>query len=352
MPSIYSSYGIKAPPGASGIKQFLRDNRLENSYWQDKRVFVTGCSGFLGSWVVKALVHRGASVVGLVRDHVPQSMLFREGMDKQIRIVNGELNDIPLLERVLAEYEVETIFHLAAQTIVGIANRSPLSTFETNIRGTWNLLEAARRASGVKSMVVASSEKAYGEPQSLPFVEDHPLHGRHPYDVSKSCVDLIAQTYATTYQLPLAITRFSNLYGGGDLNWNRLIPGTIRSVLRRKPPLIRSDGTFKRDYVYVEDAVKAYLTLAERAGQPGICGEAFNFGLGRPVTALEVVQTIIEVSEHPDLQPIILNEVKNEIRDEYLSPQKAHKLLGWGPEETLASGLSRTMDWYRAYLGF
>jgi CDP-glucose 4,6-dehydratase len=352
MPSICSSYGIKALPGGSGIKFILREKRLENSYWQDKRVFVTGCSGFLGSWVVKALVHRGASVVGLVRDHVPQSMLFREGMDEQIRIVNGELNDVPLLERVLAEYEVETIFHLAAQTIVGIANRSPLSTFETNIRGTWNLLEAARRASGVKSVVVASSEKAYGEPQALPFVEDHPLHGRHPYDVSKSCVDLISQTYAATYQLPVAITRFSNLYGGGDLNWNRLIPGTIRSVLRGKAPLIRSDGTFKRDYVYVEDAVNAYLTLAERAAQPGICGEAFNFGLGRPVTALEVVQTIIAVSEHPDLQPIILNEVKNEIRDEYLSPQKAHALLDWRPEETLASGLSRTMDWYRAYLGF
>lgn len=324
---------------------------MDSSYWQDKRVFVTGCSGFLGSWLVQALVQQGASVVGLVRDHVPQSMLFRSGTADQIRIVNGELNDIMLLERILAEYEIETIFHLAAQTIVGIANRSPLSTFETNIRGSWHLLEAARRASGVKGIVVASSEKAYGEPQALPFVEEHPLHGRHPYDVSKSCVDLIAQTYAFTYQLPVAITRFSNLYGGGDLNWNRLIPGTIRSVLRGKAPIIRSDGTFKRDYVYVEDAVAGYLKLAERAEQPGICGQAFNFGLGRPVNALEVVRTIIDVSEHPDLQPVILDEVEHEIRDEYLSPQKAHSRLGWQPAESLASGLTRTMDWYRRYLG-
>jgi CDP-glucose 4,6-dehydratase len=324
---------------------------LGSSFWQDKRVFVTGCSGFLGSWLVEALVQQGASVVGLIRDHVPQSMLFHNGTSSRIRIVNGELNDIALLERVLAEYEIETIFHLAAQTIVGIANRSPLSTFETNIRGTWHLLEAARRASGVRGIVVASSEKAYGEPQTLPYVEGHPLHGRHPYDVSKSCVDLISQTYATTYQLPVTITRFSNLYGGGDLNWNRLIPGTIRSVLRGKEPLIRSDGTFKRDYVYVEDAVAGYLTLAERADQLGICGEAFNFGLGRPVTALEVVQTIISVSEYPDLQPIILNEVQHEIRDEYLSPQKANSVLGWQPNESLASGLTRTMDWYRRYLG-
>lgn len=323
---------------------------MDNSFWRDRRVFVTGCSGFLGSWLVQALVAEGASVVGLVRDHVPQSMLFSDGTAGRIRIVNGALDDLTFLERVLAEYEIETVFHLAAQTIVGIANRSPLSTFETNIRGTWHLLEAARRTSTVDGIVVASSEKAYGEPQALPFVEEHPLHGRHPYDVSKSCVDLISQTYAATYQLPVAITRFSNLYGGGDLNWNRLIPGTIRSVLRGEAPVIRSDGTFKRDYVYVEDAVAGYLTLARRASQPGICGQAFNFGLGRPVTALEVVQTIIGVSEHPDLQPVILDEVRHEIRDEYLSPQKAHDVLGWQPKETLASGLARTMAWYRHYL--
>jgi CDP-glucose 4,6-dehydratase len=323
---------------------------LDDFFWQDKRVFVSGCSGFLGSWLVEALVRQGASVVGLVRDHVPQSMLFSSGTADHIRIVNGALHDITFLERVLAEYEIETIFHLAAQTIVGIANRSPLSTFETNIRGSWHLLEAARRTGTIESMVVASSEKAYGQPQALPFVEEHPLHGRHPYDVSKSCVDLLAQSYAATYQLPVAITRFSNLYGGGDLNWNRLIPGTIRSVLRGKAPVIRSDGTFKRDYVYVEDAVNAYLTLARRANQPGICGQAFNFGLGLPVSALEVVQTIIDGSDHPELEPIILDEVRHEIRDEYLSPDKANTMLAWQPDETLASGLIKTMDWYRRYL--
>lgn len=324
---------------------------MRNSFWQDQRVFVTGCSGFLGSWLVDALVQQGASVVGLMRDHVPQSMLFSNGTANKIRLVNGELNDIALLERTLAEYEIETIFHLAAQTIVGIANRSPLSTFETNVRGTWHLLEAARRTPSVKGIVVASSEKAYGEPLALPYEEQHPLHGRHPYDVSKSCVDLISQTYATTYDLPVTITRFSNLYGGGDLNWNRLIPGTIRSVLRGKAPIIRSDGTFKRDYVYIEDAVAGYLTLAERTAEADICGQAYNFGLGAPVTALDVVNTIIGVSDYPDLQPIILDEVEHEIRDEYLSPQKAHRELDWQPIESLTSGLTRSMDWYRRYLG-
>jgi CDP-glucose 4,6-dehydratase len=323
---------------------------LTKSFWQDRRVFVTGCTGFLGSWLVADLVRQGASVVGLVRDHVPQSMLFRDATAGRMRIVNGELNDITLLERVLAEYEIETIFHLAAQTIVGIANRSPLSTFETNIRGTWHVLEAARRAPQVKGIVVASSEKAYGQPLALPFVEDHPLHGRHPYDVSKSCVDLIAQTYAVTYQLPVAITRFSNLYGGGDLNWNRLIPGTMRSVLRGEAPVIRSDGTFKRDYVYVEDAVRGYLMLAEKIRRPAICGQAFNFGLGQPVSALQVVQTIIEVSDNPHLEPVILDEVEHEIRDEYLSPAKVIGTLGWEPQESLADGLFKTMAWYRDYL--
>ena len=321
-----------------------------NAHWQDRRVFITGCTGFLGSWLTAALVERGADVVGLVRDHVPQAQLFRNGTVGQMTLVNGELSDYALLERTLAEYEINTIFHLAAQTIVGIANRSPLSTFETNIRGTWLLLEAARRNPTVAAFVVASSEKAYGQPQFLPFEEGHPLHGNHPYDVSKSAVDLIAQTYAHTYQVPVAITRFSNLYGGGDLNWNRLLPGTIRSVLRGQPPVIRSDGSFKRDYVYVEDAVRAYLILAEKVGQPGICGEAFNFGLGRPATALEVVETIIRVSESPHLQPVILDEVRNEIRDEYLHAEKARRVLDWQPHYSLESGLAKTMAWYREFL--
>ncbi len=327
-----------------------RNKQSGNGFWQDRRVFVTGCTGFLGSWLTSALVERGADVVGLVRDHVPQAQLFRTGTADHLTLVQGELADYALLERALAEYEIETVFHLAAQTIVGIANRSPLSTFETNIRGTWLLLEAARHHPTVRGIVVASSEKAYGQPQFLPFEEGHPLHGNHPYDVSKSAVDLIAQTYAHTYQLPVAISRFSNLYGGGDLNWNRLLPGTIRSVLRGQAPIIRSDGSFKRDYVYVEDAVQAYLILAEWAGQPGVHGEAFNFGLGQPSTALEVVQTIIRVSEHPHLEPLILDEVRNEIRDEYLSADKAKRCLGWQPQDSLESGLVKTMAWYRNFL--
>ena len=322
----------------------------ENSFWRDRRVFITGCTGFLGSWLTAALVQNGADCVGLVRDHVPQAQLFRSGTVKQVTMVNGQLSDYGLLERVLAEYEIDTVFHLAAQTIVGIANRSPLSTFETNIRGTWLLLEAARRNPTVSRVIVASSEKAYGDPHYLPFREEHPLHGRHPYDVSKSAVDLISQSYSATYQLPVVITRFSNLFGGGDLNWNRLIPGSIRSVLRGKPPIIRSDGSFKRDYVYVEDAVRAYLMLAERADEPGICGQAINFGSGSPATALEVVETIIRISENPDLLPIILDEVENEIRDEYLSAEKAWELIGWEPLESLESGLFKTMSWYDNFL--
>lgn len=311
---------------------------------------MTGCTGFLGSWLTAALVDCGADVVGLVRDHVPRAQLFRSGAGASITLVRGELADYALLDRVLAEYEIETVFHLAAQTIVGIANRSPLSTFETNIRGTWLLLEAARHHPTVTGIVVASSEKAYGDAHPLPYREEYALHGRHPYDVSKSCVDLIAQTYAYTYGLPVAITRCSNLYGGGDLNWNRLLPGTIRSVLRGERPIIRSDGTFKRDYVFVDDAVRGYLTLAEQLHRPEVCGEPFNFGLGRPATALEVVETVINVSEHPHLEPIILDEVQNEIQDEYLCAEKAREVLGWEPAYSLEAGVIETMAWYRRFL--
>jgi len=319
--------------------------------WQDKRVLVTGCTGFLGSWVTAVLVHNGAEVVGLIRDDVPQSQLVRSNTIQQINIVRGELCDYPLLERTIAEYEIDTIFHLAAQTIVGIANRSPMSTFETNIRGSWMLMEAARQQPTVKAMVIASSEKAYGDLAEPPFQETFPLQGRHPYDVSKSCADLIAQTYAHTYDLPIAVTRCSNLYGGGDLNWNRLLPGTIRSVLRGEQPIIRSDGTFKRDYLYVEDAVNGYLMIAEKLAQGNLVGETFNFGRGMPNSALDVVNTIIKVSNHPELEPIILDEVKNEIKDEYLSAKKAKRMLGWKPAETLETGLAKTINWYQTFLG-
>ncbi|NJN55951.1 MAG: NAD-dependent epimerase/dehydratase family protein [Anaerolineae bacterium] len=323
---------------------------MDKQFWHEKRVFITGCTGLLGSWLTEALVGAGADVVGLVRDHVPQSQLYRSGMVERIKVVRGELCDYDLLERTLAEYEIDYVYHLAAQTIVGIANRAPLSTFETNIRGTYLLLEAARRNPTVHGVVVASSDKAYGDQPTLPYLEDTPLQGKHPYDVSKSCADLIAQAYARSYQLPVIVVRCANLYGGGDLNWNRILPGTIRSVLQGERPIIRSDGTFKRDYLYVKDAVRGYMMAARCFAEPKLYGEAFNFGMGYPEMALDVVQTIIKVSQHPELTPIILNEVKNEIQDQYLCSDKAGKLFGWKPQYSLEEGLAETMAWYRDFL--
>jgi CDP-glucose 4,6-dehydratase len=321
----------------------------DSLFWKDRRVFVTGCAGLLGSWLTAELVRQGADVIGLIRDRVPQAELVRSGTIQRITVVEGDVCDYPLMERILAEYEVQTIFHLAAQTTVGIANRAPLSTFDTNIRGAWTLLEAARRNPTVLGIVVASSDKAYGDQADLPYYEDAPLRGRHPYDVSKSCADLIAQSYAHTYGLPVVVTRCANLYGGGDLNWSRIVPGTIRSALRGERPIIRSDGLFKRDYMFVQDAVRAYLKSAECLDNPTVRGQAFNFGLARPITALAMVEAIIALSPRPELEPLILNEVKNEILDQYLASEKAGRLLGWEPEYDLEAGLRLTLEWYRAF---
>ncbi len=322
---------------------------MDKSFWQDRPVFVTGCTGLLGSWLTAALVDAGAQVVGLVRDQVPSSQLVRAGITPRITVVQGDIVNQPLLERVLAEYEIETVFHLAAQTIVTIANRAPVVTFETNIRGTWSLLEAARRHPTVRRIVVASSDKAYGDQPVLPYTEEAPLQGRHPYDVSKSCADLIAQAYAYTYGLPVAITRFGNLFGGGDLNWNRVVPGTIRSVLRGEAPIIRSDGTMKRDYLYIPDAVNGYLVTAEQL--PGIAGEAFNFGINDPLSVQEIVELIVRLSPNPQLRPVILNEARNEIQDQYLLSDKARQRLGWETQYNLEEGLSETIRWYADFLG-
>ena len=323
---------------------------MNNKFWQDKRVFITGAAGLLGSWLTAELIKQGADIVGLIRDQVAQSPLVRTGDINRINIVNGDICDYALMERVIAEYEVDTIFHLAAQTQVGIANRAPISTFETNIKGTWVVLEAARHNPTIQRVLVASSDKAYGDQNDLPYREDAPMQGLHPYDVSKSCADLIARTYANTYDLPVAVTRFANLYGGGDLNWNRLIPGTMRSALRGECPIVRSDGTFKRDYIYVRDAVRGYMMLAEQLHQPHVQGEAFNFGIDRPISVLEVINSIIALSDYPDLKPIILDEVKHEIQDQYLSSEKIRQALGWEPQYTLESGLKETMAWYRSFL--
>lgn len=323
---------------------------MSDSYWQDRRVLITGCSGFLGSWLTARLVEAGADVVGLIRDQVPHSELVRSGLLSKLYVVEGEVSDYELMERTLAEYEIDTIFHLAAQTIVTIANRAPLSTFETNIKGTWVVLEAARRNPTVSSIVIASSDKAYGTQAQLPYREDSPLVGRHPYDVSKSCADLIAQAYGRSYDMPIIVTRFANLYGGGDLNWNRIVPGTMRSVIRGERPIIRSDGTFRRDYLFVEDAVTGYLAAARQLHRSEIQGQAFNFGMDQPTTALEIVETILSISGCEDLEPIILDQAHNEIPDQFLASDKAHELLGWHPEHSLRAGLQKTFDWYRRFL--
>ena len=316
------------------------------SFWLDRPTLVTGGTGLLGGWLVKHLLGLGADIVCLVRDWVPGSELARSSDIERVKVVRGDICDAALMERVLGEYEIDTVFHLAAQTIVGIANRNPVSTFQTNIGGTCSLLEACRRSAKVKAIVVASSDKAYGDQESLPYDEGTPLQGRHPYDVSKSCADLIAQSYFTTYGLPVGITRCGNFYGGGDLNWNRIVPGTIRSILRGKRPIIRSDGQYVRDYFYIEDGAAAYTLLAERlADNPKLHGEAFNFSNETPVSVLEIVERITRLMGS-DLKPVILNEASNEIRRQYLSAAKARKLLKWKPLVTLDEGLKRTISWY------
>jgi len=319
-------------------------------FWRARPTLVTGATGLLGSWLTRKILDDGADVVCLVRDWVPQSELVLSGTMARVRTVRGDIRDQALLERVLGEYEIDTVFHLAAQTIVGVAQRNPVSTFETNIQGTWALLEACRRSSRVKSIVVASSDKAYGDQQGLPYDERTPLQGEHPYDVSKSCADLIAHSYAVSYGLPVAITRCGNFYGGGDLNWNRLVPGTIRSVLHSERPVIRSDGTLVRDYFFVEDGVGANVRLAEALRtRPELAGEAFNFSNELQVTVLGLVKRILTHMKSP-LEPDVRNEASFEIKHQYLSAAKARRMLDWTPSFDLDSGLERTVAWYRNFL--
>ncbi len=324
--------------------------RNSDSFWLDRPVFVTGCAGLLGSWLTIALVECGASVTGLIRDEVPFSHLRRSGYQDRIAVVRGDVTDYELIERALNEYEIDTVFHLAAQTIVPIANRAPLSTFETNVKGTWVVLEATRRSPKVTRVAVASTDKAYGVHEKLPYTEDAPLLGCYPYDVSKACADLIARAYTATYDLPVAVTRCANLYGGGDLNWSRIVPGTIRSVIRGERPIIRSDGTPLHDYLYIQDAVHAYLTLAEYLDEPGVKGEAFNFGMDDPKSVLEMVQAIIAVSNYPELEPVVLADAPHEIQAQYLDSSKARRVLGWSPRYLLEEGLRETLEWYQKFL--
>ena len=319
-------------------------------FWRDRPTLVTGATGLVGAWTVRRLLDLGADVVCLVRDRVPRSVLFTSGMLDRVVLVHGDVTDQALLERALGEYEIDTALHLAAQTIVGVANRNPVSTFESNIAGTWSLLEAARRSPMVRSVVLASSDKAYGDHGEATYDEDMPLQGRHPYDVSKSCSDLIGQAYATTYDLPVAITRCGNFYGGGDLNWNRIVPGTIRSVLRGARPVIRSDGSYVRDYFYVEDGAIAYTHLAQRLCEAPeeLRGRAFNFSSEAGHSVLDVTRRILALMGS-NLEPEIRNEATNEIRVQRLSAERARSQLGWSASFDLESGLGRTIPWYERF---
>ena len=319
-------------------------------FWTNRPVLVTGASGLLGGWLVQRLIEQEADIVCLMRDWVPLSELESRKLTQSVKLVQGDVCDQAMIERVLAEYEIDTVFHLAAQTIVGVANSNPAATFETNVRGTWVVLEACRRASTVKQILVASSDKAYGEQEQLPYTEETRLQGQHPYAVSKSCTDLISQTYSTSYGLPVAITRCGNFYGGGDLNWNRIVPGTIRSALQGKRPVIRSDGQSERDYLYVEDGVSAYMTLAESlAADRAIGGQAFNFGHNVPVKVLDLVRAVLRHCGREDLEPEVRGEATNEIPSQYLDASKAGRALGWKPEFALDQGLERTVTWYKKF---
>jgi len=320
-------------------------------YWQNRPVLVTGASGLVGSQLVAALLASGADVAVLLRDRDLRSELSRSGNIGRVAVTEGELESLADVERAIAESGASVVFHLGAQTLVGVGLNAPLLTLESNVRGTYNLLEASRRQSGtVERVVVASSDKAYGQ-SDHPYSEDDPLRASSPYDVSKAAGDLIAQSYHTTYGLRLGIVRCGNIYGGGDLNWSRIVPGTIRSFLKREAPEIRSDGTYVRDYIYIADVVDAYLAVAEALDRPEVAGEAFNFASGAQVSVLEMVKAIAKVMGGHLPQPRVLNIAKNEIKEQRLSIEKAKRVLGWKSRVSIDDGLRSTIEWYRAYLG-
>jgi len=330
----------------------VMSNSPSFEYWSGKRVLVTGATGMVGSWLTRWLVDAGAFTVAFVSDTDPQSELIRSGYINRVAVINGRLEKYDDIERAINNQEVDTIFHLGAQPIVGAADRSPRHTFESNIQGTWNLLDSARILDGlVKRIVVASSDKAYGAQPVLPYTEDMSLNGDHPYEVSKSCTDLISTTYARTYGLPVMIARCGNIYGGGDLNWNRIVPGTFRSLLRGEQPILRSDGTFIRDYLHVDDIVSAYLLLGESADKPELAGQGFNFSDESPLSVMQVYRAICEAAGKPDERPNILNAAAGEIKDQYLDSTKAHEVLGWHASVSLKEGLAKSFDWYKTLLG-
>ncbi len=322
------------------------------AFWSTRRVLVTGATGMVGSWLTRWLVESGAYVVALVPDWDPQSELIRSGVVERVAVVHGRLEDFDAVERAVNGHEVDSVFHLGAQAIVGAAHRSPRQTFESNIQGTWNVLDACRlHASLVERVVVASSDKAYGTQPLLPYTEDMPLQGDHPYEVSKSCTDLISTTYAHTYGVPVTIARCGNIYGGGDLNWNRIVPGTFRSLLRGEVPIIRSDGTFVRDYLHVDDIVHAYLVLGEHTHEAELAGEGFNFSDESPLSVMEIYEAVCTAAGQGGTKPNVLDAAAGEIKDQYLDATKAKKMLGWKASVSLADGLAKTYSWYADLLG-
>lgn len=324
---------------------------VSNGDWSGRRVLVTGATGIIGSWLTRHLLERGAEVTALVLDADHRSQLVRSDDIQRIAVISGRLESYEDVERAVVEPAVDTVFHLAAQAIVGTALRAPRATFDANIRGTYNLLDACRiHGDQVERVVVASSDKAYGTGERLPYTEDQPPLGRHPYDVSKSCTDLLATTYAVTYGLPVAIARCGNVYGGGDLHWDRIVPGTIRALLEERRPEIRSDGKYTRDYIHVDDIAEAYIVLADGLTRPELWGEAFNFAPGTPLSVLELVDEIGKVVGSTQ-EPLVLDQATAEITHQHLDPSKAARLLDWKSKVPLDQGLERTVAWYRSYLG-
>lgn len=324
---------------------------FRRSAWKERRVLVTGATGMVGSWVTRALVDSDAFVAALVSDSDPNSELVRSGVINRVSVVNGRLESYEDVERAINNHEIDTVIHLGAQPIVGAADRAPRHTFESNVQGTWNVLDACRALSPlVERIVVASSDKAYGAQPVLPYTEGMSLSGEHPYEVSKSCTDLISRTYAKSYQLPVTIARCGNIYGGGDLNWNRIVPGMFKAFIRDEVPVLRSDGSFIRDYLHVDDIVNAYLVLADRSDDPELAGEAFNFSDESPITVIQMFEAIRSITGKLDIEPEILNGAQTEIKDQYLDSKKAREVLGWEASLSLDEGLAKTYDWYRNFL--
>ncbi|MEK6809720.1 MAG: SDR family NAD(P)-dependent oxidoreductase [Nanoarchaeota archaeon] len=318
--------------------------------WRDQKVLVTGAAGFVGGWLAKTLADKGAQVVVLVRDEKKYSALDLHDLREKVITIKGDVADYHLIKRILNEHSISFCFHLAAQAIVGIANRSPLSTFETNIKGTWTLLEAIREVNNphFQGIIVASTDKAYGVHEQLPYTEESELKGLYPYDASKVCADVLARCYAVAYNMPVAVTRKANVYGGGDLNLSRIVPDAIRCLVQGQELLIRSDGTPERDYLYIKDAVAGYIILAENMNKPEVRGQAFNFSSGKPVSVLQLVNVIAK-TYGVDIQPKILGQAKNEIDRQFLANGKAKAVLGWAPQYSLDDGMKETVEWYKEH---